>query len=116
VDEYDFIRHIFNPEKGALVFAPVAVCTWTGRLCACLGQRRAGEIPLEWSSSRPQDFLVDAEGNVQALVDYGYSEIIVKIVGTNYEARTVVNVNLGGSGGGGGSFTAAVLLKIPHPC
>lgn len=75
------------------------------------GQKIEAEVPLEWFSSRPQDFSVDAQGLLKALVRSGYSEIVVRIPGTRFEARTIINVSGGGSssggGGGGGGGPAA---------
>lgn len=67
-----------------------------------LGNLIPVEVPFTWTSSHPQELSVDAEGNVTALVEFGYSTIEVKIPGTQFEARTVVNVNSVNSGGGGG--------------
>lgn len=66
-------------------------------------------VPLEWSSSRPQDFSVDSQGKITALVASGYSVIEVRVKGTALEARSVINVNagVGGSGGGGGGASNA---------
>ena len=72
-----------------------------------LGNLIPVEVPLEWSSSRLQDFSVDANGNIKALVDFGYSTIEVKIPGTAFEARTVVNVTSPSSGGGSGGGSGA---------
>lgn len=80
-----------------------------------LGNRISGNVPLLWSSSRPQDFSVDAEGNVKALVDFGFSTIEVRIPGTAFEARTIVNVtsSSGGGSGGGGSTTPVLVNAAP---
>lgn len=59
-------------------------------------------VPLEWRSSRPEDFAVDAQGKLTALVGAGYSMIEVRVQGTSLEARSVINVSAGGAGGGGG--------------
>lgn len=60
-------------------------------------------LPLEWRSSRPQDFSVDAQGLVTALVESGYSSIEVRVPGSAFQASSVVNIATGsGSGGGGG--------------
>lgn len=74
------------------------------------GQPTDVDVPLLWSLDRPQDFSVDAAGNLTALVGFGYSSVVVKVAGTSLEARTVINVNSGssgGGGGGGGGMTAA---------
>ena len=63
-------------------------------------------VPLEWSSSRPEDFSVDAQGKLTALVSAGYSVIEVRVQGTSLEARSVINVSAGGAGGGGGGGTS----------
>lgn len=70
-------------------------------------------VPLEWSSSRPEDFSVDAQGKLTALVSAGYSVIEVRVQGTSLEARSVINVSaggVGGGGGGGGSVNAAPVI------
>lgn len=80
-------------------------------------------LPLEWSSNRPQDFSVDAAGQVKALVDSGFSVITVQVRGTALQAQTVINVNTpfggGGGGGGGGSSAPAkpviTALTKSHP-
>lgn len=60
------------------------------------------KYPLEWLSSRPGDFSVDASGKVTALVEYGYSEITLKIAGTSLSAKQLLSVTtLTGSGGSG---------------
>lgn len=67
-----------------------------------LGQVIDAVVPLEWISSRPDDFSVDAEGHLTARVASGFSTITVRIPGTSFEARTIINVVSGGSSGGGG--------------
>ena len=65
-------------------------------------------VVLNWESSRPQDFSVDAEGNLKALVEFGFADIIVRLANTNLEARTRISVNatqFSGSSGGGSSNT-----------
>lgn len=69
-------------------------------------------LPLEWSSSRPQDFSVDATGKLTALVRSGYSEIVVRVPGTAYEIRTIVNVSTGSSSGGGGGSASAPVTPV----
>ncbi len=64
-------------------------------------------VPLEFTSSRPKEFSVNEKGEIEALVNSGFSIIEVKITGTDFEARSVVNVNDASVGGGGGSFTPA---------
>lgn len=80
------------------------------------GNRILQTVPLEWSSSRPQDFSIDASGKIKALVAEGYSEIVVRIPGSSFEARTVINVSSrgsGGGGGGGGETTPAAPVNSP---
>lgn len=73
-------------------------------------------VPFEWSSSRPTDFSVDAQGKLTALVSSGYSVIEVRVKGTDLEARSVVNVASGGSsGGGGGGGGSSPALPEPTP-
>lgn len=64
------------------------------------GQIIAAQVPLEWRSSRPQDFSVADDGQVTALVDFGYSTISVQIPGTAFVAQAVINVSAGGGTGG----------------
>jgi hypothetical protein len=78
-------------------------------LVDALGQVISMTVPLEWSSSRSQDFSVDAAGNITALVASGFSTIAAKIPGTDFEARAIINVassSTGGSSGGGSSVAA----------
>lgn len=72
-------------------------------------------LPLEWRSSRPQDFSVDAQGQVTALVDSGYSSIEVRVLGSDFQASSVVNIatGSGGGGGGGGGSTSAPTPNSP---
>lgn len=80
-----------------------------------LGQVIDANVPLEWTSSRPDDFSVDAEGHLTAKVASGFSTITVRIPGTNFEARTIINVigggSSGGGGGGGGSTNQAPVIN-----
>ncbi len=77
------------------------------------------DVPLEWISSRPLEISVDAEGNVKALVEFGFTTITAKIPGTSFETRTVININSvnsgggGGGAGGGGGGTPAVVNVSP---
>lgn len=64
------------------------------------------DLPLEWSSSRPQQFAVDEQGNIQALVGYGYATIRAQIPGTDLSTEAVINVSTPGGGGGGGGGSA----------
>lgn len=50
------------------------------------------DFPLEWFSSRPADFAVDATGKVTALVDDGYTEISLRVTGSDLEARQLISV------------------------
>ncbi|PIQ24624.1 hypothetical protein COW36_11445 [bacterium (Candidatus Blackallbacteria) CG17_big_fil_post_rev_8_21_14_2_50_48_46] len=57
-------------------------------------------LPLEYHSSRPQDFQITPQGQLTALVDFGYSEIQVTLPGTSASASLLFSVtasNLGGS-------------------
>lgn len=72
------------------------------------GQPLAVDLPLEWSSSRPQDIRVSSDGQIEALVDFGYSQIEVRLPGTDFVTGVLINVNnsglsAGGSGSGNGS-------------
>ncbi|MGV3526616.1 MAG: hypothetical protein ACO1RX_20530 [Candidatus Sericytochromatia bacterium] len=71
-------------------------------------------LPLEWRSSRPQDFSVDAQGQVTALVESGYSSIEVRVPGSDFQASSVVNIATGsGNGGGGGGSSAPTPNAAP---
>lgn len=56
-------------------------------------------VPLIWSSTRPQNFSVDASGLVTAVVEDGFAEIVVQVRDTGFEARLLVSVtsSTGGS-------------------
>lgn len=75
-----------------------------------LGQLIPINVPFAWTSSRSQDFSVDAEGNVTALVEFGYSTIEARIPGTSFRASSVINVNSADSGSGG---SAAGRIAVP---
>jgi hypothetical protein len=64
------------------------------------------DFPLEWLSSRPADFAVDATGKVTALVEYGYSEITLRVPGTDLAVKQLLSVTelIGSSSGGSSSF------------
>jgi len=64
----------------------------------------AADFPLAWFSSRPADFAIDATGKVTALVDYGYSQITLRVPGTALEASQLVSVTIP-TGSGGGSVS-----------
>ncbi|MGV3525072.1 MAG: hypothetical protein ACO1RX_12650 [Candidatus Sericytochromatia bacterium] len=72
----------------------------TVHLLDAAGNTISGSAPLEWSSSDPQDFSVDAQGLVTALRLKGASEISVRIQGTDY--RAALNLGFASSSGGGG--------------
>ncbi len=73
-------------------------------------------VVLNWESSRPQDISVDAQGQIQALVEFGFADIVVRIPDTEFEARTRVSVNAtqfsSGSGGGGSSGENGNLASV----
>ncbi|MGV3523866.1 MAG: IPT/TIG domain-containing protein [Candidatus Sericytochromatia bacterium] len=72
-------------------------------------------LPLNWTSSRPQDFSVSPDGTVVALVDNGFSEIRASIPGTSLSTSLVMNVSTagsGGSGGGGSNTPATPVLRL----
>lgn len=74
------------------------------------GQVLSGPLPLSFTLSRPEDFRIDADGLATALKDFGFTEVVIRVVGTDLEARTILSVSLpstysGGGGGGGGSST-----------
>lgn len=53
----------------------------------------SADFPLEWLSSRPQDFSIDNSGKVVALTDYGYTYVTVRVKGTDLEYRQLLSVN-----------------------
>jgi hypothetical protein len=68
------------------------------------------ELSFDFSSSRPQDFSVDATGRIMAEVTDGYSDIIVRLQGSSLQASQLVSVSsptASGGGGGGGAGNAA---------
>lgn len=64
------------------------------------GRAVTGPIPLRFELSRPGDFSVTPEGLVTALTDLGYSEVIVRVPGTAFEARLLISVDAFGGGTG----------------
>ena len=46
----------------------------------------------QWSSSRPRDISVDSEGKVKAIAGLGYSELSVRLVGTDIKAKILLDV------------------------
>lgn len=72
-----------------------------------LDQELAQAVDLIWSSSQPQNFSVDAQGLVTALVERGKAEILVRAQDSDLEARVTVQINLKTQGGGGGGSTAS---------
>ena len=64
------------------------------------------DFPLEWLSSRPADFAIDASGKVTALVEYGFSEITLRVPGTQLAVKQMLSVTENvGTGSGSGSGT-----------
>lgn len=67
---------------------------------------------LRFVSSRPQDLRVDAQGQVQALVDNGFSTITISLLGSDLQIEQLFSVASpssswsGGGGGGGGGGSA----------
>ena len=55
------------------------------------GREIQGSVPLSWSSTAPDSFSVDASGQVTALVNYGYADIVVLVPGTNLSAKLLVS-------------------------
>lgn len=68
-----------------------------------------GAVALEWTSSRPQDVMVDAQGHIKALTDFGYSLISAKLKGTSFSAQLQIAVNTYTIG------SAAAAQTIPPP-
>lgn len=63
-------------------------------------------VPVSYTVSRPTDFRVSEDGTVTALVNEGFSDIIVTLPGSNLSAKQLFSVSSpsgGSSGGGGGS-------------
>ena len=58
---------------------------------------------LSFVSSRPQDLSVDAQGNVEARVNDGFSTITVRLKSSYLSAEQLFSVSSPLSGGGGGS-------------
>lgn len=81
------------------------------------GQRVNGPLPLSFVLSRPEDFSVSPDGTVTALKEFGFSEVIIRVVGTALEARTLLSVADFSSGfsGGGAASNAAVNGPINVP-
>lgn len=73
-------------------------------------------LPLSFSLSRPQDFSISPEGLVTALTEQGFSELIVRVIGTGIEARVRLSVSAPastGSGGGNGGGSTGVTNLAP---
>ena len=64
-----------------------------------------GSVPLEYRSSRPNDFSVSESGLVTALVDYGYSNIQVSL--GDLQVSQLFSVDAGGSSGGSGNASGS---------
>lgn len=61
-------------------------------------------LKLSYSSSRPQDIAITPQGLITALVDQGFSEISVRIDGTEIQSSQLISVNsLESYSGGGGA-------------
>lgn len=72
------------------------VRTLTFRALDAQGQ----EVPiqanqLEWSTSRPQDIPVTETGEATAVGDYGYSEITIKVPGSDIQASVRMTISDG---------------------
>lgn len=64
-----------------------------------------GSVPLEYRSSRPNDFSVSENGLVTALVDYGYSNIQVSL--GDLQVSQLFSVDAGGSSSGSGNTSGS---------
>ena len=93
---FDSKNNRFLSQKGSTTTFAIEFIDSSGKTIA------VNNAPLEWSSSRSQDFSVDANGKLVALVEAGFSTIEVRVKGTSLDARSVINVASGSSGGGGG--------------
>lgn len=93
---FDNKNNRFLNQKGSTTTFAIEFIDSSGKTIA------VNNAPLEWASSRPQDFSVDANGKLTALVEAGFSTIEVRVKGTQLDARSVINVASGSSGGGGG--------------
>jgi uncharacterized protein YjdB len=61
----------------------------------------AENYTLKWNSSRPADLIVDDNGMVTALVEYGYAEISLRISGIEAKQLISVTTLVGSSSSGG---------------
>lgn len=93
---FDSKNNRFLNQKGSTTTFAIEFIDSSGKTIA------VNNAPLEWTSSRPQDFSVDSNGKLTALVEVGFSTIEVRVKGTQLDARSVINVASGSSGGGGG--------------
>lgn len=74
------------------------------------------DLPIEWVSSRPQDFSIDPSGLAQALVDFGFAEITAQIPNSAFKTKLVLNVTatfLSSGGGGGGTSSSGSSNTAP---
>lgn len=60
-------------------------------------------LPLSFRLSRPEDFSISPEGVITALKDFGFSDVLVEVQGTDLQARLNVSVSLPTSNSDGGS-------------
>lgn len=79
-----------------------------------------GELPLSWSSSRPDQLQITADGRVTALVNAPDGRITVVLTGIGLAASVgfgaSAQTNSGGGGGGGGGGAAPVVNPgVNHP-
>jgi hypothetical protein len=77
------------------------------------GNPLTGALPLSFSQNRPDDFSISPDGVVTALKDFGFSEVLIRVVGTDIVARMTLSVSLpstysGGSGNSSGGGAAPV--------
>lgn len=70
---------------------------------------------LDWTSSRPQDVRVEAQGLLTSLVDEGFSEIRVRVPGTELSASILISVTSPSSGGGSGGSSGRSRDDEPKP-
>lgn len=66
---------------------------------------------VRWSSSRPQDVAVNAQGLITAREAFGYSQIQVELPDRQLSARLLISVN----GTAGGSFSRPPVQATPTP-
>jgi len=110
-----------SPHNTRFLSAQGAQVSWQVEPLDAAGRLLTDSVPLQWRSSRPQDFSVDAQGVLTALVETGYAEITVSIPGTSLLARSLIHVNPSAGSrrshhtGGGGQSGTVMPVAEPAP-